>query len=137
MIDFEKYSKSLLHLEAQYQNYLHLNERDSITKLDEEGIKESVIQRFETCYDSVWKALKRYLNEELGLAELPNSPKPIFMIAAENNLLKSNIIQWKLYADIRVGTAHDYSSDKVDEALLIMGDFISDANHLLITISKK
>jgi hypothetical protein len=137
MIDFEKYSKSLLHLEAQYQNYLHLNERDSITKLDEEGIKESVIQRFETCYDSVWKALKRYLNEELGLAELPNSPKPIFMIAAENNLLKSNIIQWKLYADTRVGTAHDYSSDKVDEALLIMGDFISDANHLLITISKK
>jgi hypothetical protein len=137
MIDFEKYSKSLLHLEAQYQNYLHLNERDSITKLDEEGIKESVIQRFETCYDSVWKALKRYLNEELGLAELPNSPKPIFMIAYENNLLKSNIIQWKLYADIRVGTAHDYSSDKVDEALLIMGDFISDANHLLITISKK
>ena len=137
MIDFEKYSKSLLHLEAQYQNYLHLNERDSLTKLDEEGIKESVIQRFETCYDSVWKALKRYLNEELGLAELPNSPKPIFMIAAENNLLKSNIIQWKLYADTRVGTAHDYSSDKVDEALLIMGDFISDANHLLITISKK
>ena len=137
MIDFEKYSKSLLHLEAQYQNYLHLNERDSITKLDEEGIKESVIQRFETCYDSVWKALKRYLNEELGLAELPNSPKPIFMIAAENNLLKSNIVQWKLYADTRVGTAHDYSSDKVDEALLIMGDFISDANHLLITISKK
>ena len=137
MIDFEKYSKSLLHLEAQYQNYLHLNERDSLTNLDEEGIKESVIQRFETCYDSVWKALKRYLNEELGLAELPNSPKPIFMIAAENNLLKSNIIQWKLYADTRVGTAHDYSSDKVDEALLIMGDFISDANHLLITISKK
>ena len=28
-------------------------------------------------YDMVWKHLKRYLNEELGLAETPNSPKPV------------------------------------------------------------
>ena len=40
-----------------------------------EGMAESVIQRFETCYDSLWKILRRHLVEALGIAEAPNSPQ--------------------------------------------------------------
>jgi hypothetical protein len=36
-----------------------------LTGLDREAIGESVIQRFETCYDTLWKTLKRYLTEEI------------------------------------------------------------------------
>ena len=83
-MDFDKFQKSLKHLELQYQNYQGLEERSELGTLDQEAIKESVIQRFETCYDTLWKHLKRYITEELGLAEVPNSPKPVFRLANEN-----------------------------------------------------
>ena len=128
MIDYDKLQKSLKHLEQQYGNYTSL--APDLPQLMREGIAESVIQRFETCYDSLWKALKRYLREELGLADLPNSPKPLFRIAFENNLLRSDIEQWLCYADARTSTAHDYSEDKAKEALALMGRFIADAAFL-------
>ena len=78
-----------------------------------EAVTESVIQRFETNYDCLWKVLKRYLVLSLGLPNVPNSPKPIFRLANENNLLKNNnISQWLLYANTRIGTAHDYDGKK-------------------------
>lgn len=125
MIDYGKLQKSLKHLELQYNNYATLS--PDLPELMREGIAESVIQRFETCYDSLWKALKRYLREELGLAELPNSPKPLFRIAFENKLLDSGIEQWLRYADARTSTARDYSEDKAKEALALMKNFITDA----------
>ena len=84
MIDYDKFEKSLKHLEVQYNNYLTIDDRDDLGVLEKEAIAESVIQRFETCYDTMWKALKRYLNEELGLPEIPNSPWPLFQIAARS-----------------------------------------------------
>ena len=125
MIDYGKLQKSLKHLELQYNNYANL--APDLPELMREGIAESVIQRFETCYYSLWKALKRYLREDLGLAELPNSPKPLFRIAFENKLFGSDIEQWLRYADARTSTAHDYSEDKAKEALALMKNFITDA----------
>ena len=67
------------------------------------------------------------LFEELGLADLPNSPKPILKVAGQNNMFASPVEQWLKYADARVNTAHDYSGDKAAETLLIVGHFINDA----------
>ena len=69
MIDYGKLQKSLKHLELQCNNYVTL-----VLDLPapmREGIADSFIQRFETCYGSLWKALKRYLREDLGLAVTP------------------------------------------------------------------
>jgi nucleotidyltransferase substrate binding protein (TIGR01987 family) len=129
MLDLSKFESSLFHLEAQFGNYNHLPEREDIAELDIEGIGESVIQRFEVCYDCAWKVLKRYMSETMGLPDLPNSPKPLFRIAAENKIIPS-VERWLLYADARVGTAHDYSSDKADAALSVVEDFIGDAKNL-------
>lgn len=137
MINYENLEKSLKHLQAQYQNYLGLGEKEYLTELDKEGITESVIQRFETCYDSLWKVLKVYLGEGLGIPEVPNSPKPIFRIAGENKLLISDTQQWIRYADARISTAHDYSGEKTEKALELMGDFIADAIDLYITMTGK
>lgn len=128
MVDFDKFRLSLRHLELQYENMCSLD--SSQPPIIKEAVAESVIQRFEACYDCLWKVLKRYLNEELGLPELPNSPKPIFRIAHENRLIVSEIEQWLLYADARIGTAHDYIGEKAGEALAIMGRFISDSRTL-------
>ena len=71
MIDYDKFRMSLKSLEEQYENYRTPD--SSLSDLIQEAIAESVIQRFETCYDCLWKVLKRYLVEELGLTDMPNS----------------------------------------------------------------
>ena len=103
--------------------------------LTQEAIAESVIQRFETCYDCLWKVLKRYLIEELGIPDAPNSPKRIFRLAHENDLFVAPLEQWLNYADRRVDTSHDYSGEKAQACLEIMGDFIDDAIGLYQTMS--
>ena len=135
MIDYDKLQKSLKHLELQFENLQRAKDRSELTDIDREGIAESVIQRFETCYDTLWKTLKRYLSEETGLADTPNSPKPILKLAGQNNLLSGSVEQWLKYADARVSTAHDYSGEKVGECLEIMPDFIHDAIGLYQTMS--
>ena len=85
VIEYGKFQLSLKRLEEQYENHQYGSSERS--ELDREGISESVIQRFETCYDCLWKVLKRYLIDELGVADTPNSPKPIFRLGHENHLL--------------------------------------------------
>ena len=136
MIDYSKFEKALKHLELQYVNYLDSENRD-LSCLDKEAIAESVIHRFETCYDVLWKLLKRHLNLELGIPELPNSPWPIFQIAAENKLLGNGLAQWKKYSGARIGTAHDYSGDKAGQALSLIPDFLRDAIELYKVMTKK
>jgi nucleotidyltransferase substrate binding protein (TIGR01987 family) len=125
MIDFEKFEKSLKHLEAQLQNFNKIAERQELQNIDKEAVAESVIQRFEVCYDCLWKVLKRYLNEVLGIPDLPNSPKPLFRIAFENQLFPA-IEQWLIYADARIDTSHDYSGEKaqitIEKAILFARD---------------
>lgn len=128
MIDYDKFRMSLKRLEEQYENYRKLD--DSLPKLTQEAIVESVIQRFETCYDCLWKVLKRYLIETLGLADTPNSPKPVFRLAHENDLFAVPLEQWLRYADTRVDTSHDYSGEKAQACLGIMDAFIEDAINL-------
>ena len=135
MIEYDKFAKSLTHLYLQFNNYKTLDTTQP--KLIQEAVAESVIQRFETCYDCMWKVLKRYLFEELGLPDVPNSPKPIFRRANENNLLPSSIETWLSYADARTSTAHDYSGEKAIECLKLTGDFIQDAATLYEVMNGK
>ena len=53
---YEKLVKFLKRLKEQYANYTNKKDR---SVLDEEGVKESVIKRFEVCYDTLWKHLKK------------------------------------------------------------------------------
>ena len=135
MIEYDKFEKALRHLQAQFVNYKNLP--DTLAQLMKEAVAESVIQRFETCYDCMWKVLARYLNEELGLPDVPNSPKPLFRMAAENNVFDSPLEQWLNYADSRIDTAHDYSGEKAQHCLEHMGKFIDDAIKLYETMSGK
>ncbi len=135
MVDYDKFRMSLQRLQEQYENYRELD--PSFPDYVREGMAESVIHRFETCYDCLWKVLKRYLVEVLGVADSPNSPKPIFRLAFENDLLGSSLERWLAYAGRRVDTAHDYSFDKAEACLEIAGDFIEDAVDLYKTMTEE
>ncbi len=136
MIDYNKFTRSLKQLELQQANYKTANKRPELTELDLQGIGESVIQRFETTYDCLWKSLKRYLLEDLGIPELPNSPKPLLRIAHENKLFRNTLEQWLAYADARIATSHDYDYEKAMACLFIMDEFIDDAIGLHQTMTK-
>lgn len=133
MIDYSKFQSSLKRLEEQNRNYRR--ENPLLSDLDREAIAESVIQRFETCYDCLWKVLKRYLIEEFGVADAPSSPKPVFRLAHENGLLAVPVARWLKYADARVGTSHDYDGAKAQACLALVPAFIEDANRLYETMS--
>ena len=133
MIEYDKFQMSLRRLEEQYANYRNLDA--SLPVLIQEAIPESIIQRFETCYECLWKVLKRYLMEELGIADAPNSPKPIFRRADENGLFATPLEQWLRYAAARVDTAHDYDGAKAQACLELIPDFIEDAIGLYQTMT--
>lgn len=133
MIDYDKFKQSLTLLESQYHHLQTLD--DTLPDWLQEAVAESVIQRFETCYDCMWKVLKRYLKNSLGLPDVPNSPKPLFRIANENRLLPSDVTQWLIYADSRIDTSHDYDGEKAKAALDLMGAFIKDSVALYETMS--
>lgn len=136
MINYEKFEKSLEHLKAQAENYKSVSERPELKIIDKEAIAESVIQRFEVCYDCLWKVLKRYLNEKLGIPEIPNSPKPLFRIAFENQLFQA-IERWLEYADARIETSHNYSREKAQSTIDKAFFFIADAEALYEKMSGK
>ncbi len=133
MIDYSKFQLSLERLQEQHEN--HCTSDASLPAITREGIAESVIQRFETCYDTLWKVLKRYLIERLGVPDAPNSPKPIFRMANENHLLPSPVVQWLRYADARTDTSHDYDGEKARACLHLVPEFIGDAIELYRTLS--
>ena len=135
MIDYSKFQMSLKRLAEQYENYQVSD--SSLPYLTQEAIAESVIQRFETCYDCLWKVLKRYLIEEFGIADTPNSPKLIFRLAGENDLFAAPLEQWLRYVDARVDTTHDYDGEKAQASLELMTDFIDDAIGLYQTMSSE
>ena len=131
--DYSKLAKALCHLQAQVDNRRTLPA--DTPRLMHEAVEESIIQRFETAWDSLWKALRRYLRDEVGLAEVPNGPNPVLRLAHENGLLPSPIEQWLTYARLRVQTAHDYSHEKAQAALQYMDTFLQDANQLFIRLT--
>ncbi len=127
-IDYSNFKLSLKNLESQHDHLLHLS--PDYPSFVHEGMAESVIQRFETCYDTLWKVLRRHLIETLGIDEVSNSPRPVFRIANENHLLAAGGEQWELYVQTRIDTTHDYDREKAANAIAIMPAFLDDAIRL-------
>ena len=132
-IDYSNFEMSLRNLERQHEHLLHLS--SDYPSFVHEAMAESVIQRFETCYDTLWKVLRRHLIEQLGMVEIPNSPRPIFRVADENRLLAAGGEQWELYVRTRIDTTHDYDEGKAARAIQVMPAFIDDAIRLYTAIT--
>ena len=133
MPEYRNLQKSLKNLEAQNENRKNLpTEQPQYIR---EALDESVIQRFEVCYDTLLKSLRRYLIDEVRLPSFPSSPRPIFRLAGESEVLDSPVERWMEYVNLRVGTTHDYSSEKAAAVLERVDDFIADAIGLYQTMT--
>lgn len=134
-INYDKFRDSLARLQERYNDYLSSKNNSALEAFLVESIQESCIQRFETCFDTAWKHLKKYLEEE-GIVGIPNSPKSIFRMAAENRTI-ADAESWIDYVNKRIDTSHDYCGDKADITFEIISDFIAEAIDLYETMSGK
>ena len=127
-MDYSTFKITLRNLDDQHTNLLELS--PEFPTFIHEGMAESVIQRFEICYDTAWKTLRRHLLETRPNDDAPNSPKPILRIAAENMLLADSGERWQEYADMRIHTTHIYDGAKAAAAVAAISTFIVDAVNL-------
>lgn len=119
----------LANLEAQHEHLLGLDPATAFLTL--EGISESVIQRFEICYDMAWKVLRKFLISELIIPEVPNSPKPVLRAAAENTLLGDAGQRRQDYSTTRTQTTYMYGIEFMTSAIQVMPAFIRDTANLV------
>lgn len=132
-INYDKFKESLARLEERYKDYIKHSDLDGFLK---ESVRESCIQRFEVCFDTSWKHIRKYLIEEMGLVDIQNSPNPIFRQAEASKI----IVQAEKWIDFnknRGDTTHDYSGDKAENAFKIISDFIKEAIDVYEIISGK
>ena len=133
-VDYDKLKKSLDRLVEQYE-FFNLNEH-TLSGNIKEGIKESVIKRFEICYDTLCKCFKKFTQEKAGLP-MPNSPTPLFRKAHESILIDRGMLERLVdYNDLRNAATHDYSEVKADKSFNKIGDFIQDATELYKQMSE-
>ena len=129
-INYEKLKRSLEALKEQYRNFLSLD-KENLSDINKEAVRESVIKRFEICYDTLWKHFKKYLQAEKNFVDLPNSPNGIFRRAFEAAIIdEDRLKRFMNYNELRGLAAYDYSSAKADKALERAGDFIQEAEAL-------
>lgn len=129
-VEYEKFKDSLDRLKEQYE-FLHTHAQ-TLDNQSREAFRDSVIKRFEICYDTLLKHLKKYLdNEQLLTDGAPNSPRKIFRLAHEAYLIDKDALKnFFSYMQTRIDTAHDYSLKKAENSLDNIGRFIEDATDL-------
>lgn len=135
-IDYTKLQQALNNLKEQYENSLTMDEQD-LSEATRKAIKNSVVMCFAICYDTLWKHMKKHLEEELP--SVPGSPLKVFRIAKDASLIneemQENLVK---YNELRRQATHDYSMDKANDVLAEVGNFIEDASKIYrILIAEK
>ncbi len=85
-------------------------------------VRDSAIQRFEYCFEILWKLLKEYLKVHDGI--ICNSPKSCFKEAFKVNLLtEEDTIKALEMTDDRNLTSHTYHEELANEIFKKIADY--------------
>jgi nucleotidyltransferase substrate binding protein (TIGR01987 family) len=121
-LNYDKLKHAINRLDERYGYYLsHKTILDSDRSLLE-SVRESCIQRFEVCFDTSWKHLKKHL-ESQGLSNIPNSPNGIFKVAFAAQVIE-DVESWILFGKARIATSHDYDGLKADQTFEVIASFL-------------
>lgn len=130
-LDLSSLENALQRLEEALQAY----SADSQNTL----YRDACIQRFEFCYELSHKMLKRYLEmaapnpaaiDELAFPDLIRS-------GSEQGLLRSGWDRWKDYRKARSITSHAYDEIKAMEVMVMLPDFLLEAQALLQALQRR
>ncbi len=83
--------------------------------------KDATIQRFEFTFELLWKTLKTYI-EESGRDAMPASPKDVFRVAADLEIIPDPAPYFE-YLRKRNLSTHTYSQEQADSIYEAAKDF--------------
>ncbi|MHB1664177.1 MAG: nucleotidyltransferase substrate binding protein [bacterium] len=115
---------------------------DSVIKGDvntdeEEVIRAGVIHNFEFTYELCWKFMKRWLEINIGGANLDGATRRELFREASKSGLIDYIDSWMEYHGARNETSHTYDNDKAEDVFDVTKNFLKDAKQLLSILEKK
>lgn len=107
---FMNYEKAVLRLQEVLVEY----KKNKKIPLTNDIYRDSVIQRFEICYELSWKALKEYMTEEGYQVE--TFPKSILKAAYQNSIIHEEDIWLSMIKDRNVAS-HEYNEAYIVEVV--------------------
>ena len=122
-MDYTQFKRALSRLNEMLRKY---ESSEGYEDLIVDALREALAQRFEYSLEVAWKTCKRHLSEQGFIEASTGSPKSIMRLAFSNGLI-ADATPWIRYIDARQNTAHDYSEEKLDAVLEVVGDFFKDA----------
>jgi nucleotidyltransferase substrate binding protein (TIGR01987 family) len=135
--DLTTLEKSLAAFDTVYPRALDdtwLSQQDEATRL---AFAAGVIKHFEFTYELCWKAMKRWLNDNVS-PEITDgiSRRELFRLAAQYRLI-GDVEEWMVYHMGRNQTAHRYGQVMADEVAQILPDFSHAAHQLYQQLAQK
>ena len=122
-MDYTQLKRALIRLDEMLRKY---EDSAGYEELIVDALREALAQRFEYSLEVAWKTCKRHLSEQGFIEASTGSPKSIMRLAFSNGLI-ANATPWIRYIDARQNTAHDYSEEKLDAVIEVVGAFFKDA----------
>jgi nucleotidyltransferase substrate binding protein (TIGR01987 family) len=124
----EKAILSLEQLHARVSDKAFIAAQDEVIRL---GLQAGLIQNFEFTYELCWKAIKRWLENNVNPEAVDGvTRRELFRLAAENRLIE-DVDEWMVYHAARNQTAHLYDSALAEETISLMADCFRAAQRLL------
>ena len=109
-------------------------QQDNVIRL---GLQAGLIQNFEFTYELSWKAIKRWLENNINPESVDGiTRRELYRMAAENHLIE-DVEEWMIYHAARNQTSHQYDSALAEDALHSIADFIRAAHRLLVNLKAR
>jgi nucleotidyltransferase substrate binding protein (TIGR01987 family) len=124
----EKAITSLEQLHTRVSDEAFMATQDMVIRL---GLQAGLIQNLEFTYELCWKAIKRWLENNVNPEAVDGvTRRELFRLAAENRLIE-DVEEWMTYHAARNQSSHQYDSAVAEETMSLMADFVRAAQRLL------
>lgn len=130
----EKAITSLEQLHRRVADEEWMTAQDNVIRL---GLQAGLIQNLEFTYELCWKAIKRWLENNVNPEAVDGvTRRELFRLAAENRLIE-DVEEWMDYHAARNQTSHQYNSALAEDAFNLIADFVRAAQRLLANLEAR
>ncbi len=123
MLDLSSFKKAFESLKTIIERY----NKDT----SDDGIRDSVIQRFEYTYGLAIKIIERFLEMTAAIDVDKFTFNELIRTANEKEILLGELEDWLRYREKRNITSHTYNEEKALEVISIMDDFVKEIEFLI------
>lgn len=131
-LSFSNLKNSIIALEKSLNVAKRIEDKESDLF---ETVRAGVIQNYEVCYESAWKSMKRWIEENDG--EIDGLTRRALYIKANENRLIDDVEKWMEFHKARNTTSHVYEAEVAEEVYEIAFEYLDYAKELLERLEVK